>query len=403
MFKLTFKVSTLSSVFAWCAVRGCYCSCPFPCSLDQFHGERDLLVVVLNLLGCNLWLVSSGSLAQTICLHTLTFYHPYLNLKAVVGWRALPLAKLMCWLCCMSFICWNVLRTLGDAEMDAILSRVGMLRMSPALWAVELVSPVYIALPPCISFVWTSAADTRLQEELEELEEEQRQKVPLVVADGLLLSRGSCCCTVSSVDRTVSCKNPWKLFPLRLGRDGTKSWGLLHCAVWWVLQRSCCPVPRATPKVETQFFAMLMAGVVLANSVVIGSLAPLDSFGSSRWKTLPQLRLGAGTDRKWFNLGVLHHQQWFSVDLHVQLGKDVAIWQQDLRATGAAAAVTAVVGSLLQIRTALLLLWCFAILTHLKSRSSPADPDCYQTRWNLPPVPGSGFDGNQRCTHMCQA
>ena len=24
------------------------------CSLDQFHGERDLLVVVLNLLGCNL-------------------------------------------------------------------------------------------------------------------------------------------------------------------------------------------------------------------------------------------------------------------------------------------------------------------------------------------------------------
>jgi hypothetical protein len=71
---------------------------------------------------------------------------------------------------------------------------------------------------------------------------------------------------------------------------------------------------------------------------------------------LPQLRLGAGTDRKWFNLGVLHHQQWFSVDLHVQLGKDVAIWQQDLRATGAAAAVTAVVGSLLQIRTALLLL-----------------------------------------------
>ena len=79
--------------------------------------------------------------------------------------------------------------------------------MSRVVRTVELVSPVYSGLPSGsirYSFVRTSAA-TRLQEELEEMEEEQRHKVPLVV-DELLLSRGTGCYTV--FDRTVSCKNP---------------------------------------------------------------------------------------------------------------------------------------------------------------------------------------------------
>ena len=70
-------------------------------------------------------------------------------------------------------------------------------------------------------------------------------------------------------------------------------------------------------EVETQFFAMLMAGVVLANSVVIG---PWDFTRAECFPTLHLTRLGAGTGRICFNVGVFHCQQRLFADLHVQLG-----------------------------------------------------------------------------------